>query len=1049
MYSLMRIRGATSGRESVSLHPWVDSTPHRVRCEAVSVGGSSYMPRGLCTVSPVPPLVATKAAPLIDTRGKRRAPLELQVGSVLHGYTVEEVTPVPERNVVAYRLRHLRSGAEHLHIDCEDSNNVFCVAFKTIPRDSTGVAHVLEHTALCGSRRFPVRDPFYNMLKRSLNTFMNAMTGPDYTMYPFSTQNEKDYTNLLSVYLDAAFFPNLEEIDFMQEGHRLEFETADDSTSRLLYKGVVFNEMKGSMSDPHNLFYHRLHEALYPNTTYAFNSGGEPRDIPKLTHQQLKEFHRIHYHPSNSRFFTYGDLPLTRHLEFINSFALSQFDQMNPQTEVQNVERYDSPKRIELTCPPSAMAGDPNRQVRMCVAVLTNKINDSFETFCMSLLSSLLLEGPTSPMYAALIESNIGSDYAPATGYSPAQEASFGVGLMGISEDDIIKVENIIQETLQKVAQEGFPQERIDSILHQIEIGQKHVTANFGMKIIQGILYPWIHKGAPVDSLLINQHIAKLKKCMSEGPLFQDLVQKYFLNNPHKVTLIMRPDPDFVKNEAEQEKRELQALQGQLGSDEKERIVAMAKKLQNKQESFEDVSCLPTLKLEDIPRESEKVELIKKSLHDMTLMLNAQPTNGIIYFKALMELADIPEKLLKYVPLFTTVLGQLGTKSRDHRALAQKIELYTGGIGFDSQIIVNPADLKDAKAYIYLTSMALKQNSDEMFTLLAEIMNETVFNSPELLLSIIAQSATSLQDSLMSSGNTFAQLHASSSFSNFGHLEELWNGISQVAFMQELFAKAQQQDFEEIIAHLKELSKIIFGKGFSRSMITSEPDTLNCAERGLELLLRDVTSEHASRLNVANAQRAKVPLTKKTYIPLPSSVNYVVQSFPTVPFVHPDSPRLDILSHLMKMEFLHKEIREKGGAYGGGASSGTGTFSYYSYRDPEVSRTLGVFSKALPWIKSNKFSNQSIEETKLGVFSKVDSPRSPSLKGVTEFMTGISHEVRQQRRIRLFETSREDLLEVAGKYLGDGATSSIAVVGSDQNINLKEDQSWHWMDKME
>lgn len=337
------------------------------------------------------------------------------VGKVIHGFQINKVEQLKELEATAVKLRHLQTGADYLHLDRNDTNNVFGVGFKTIPKDSTGVAHILEHTVLCGSEKYPVRDPFFKMLNRSLSTFMNAMTGFDYTIYPFSTQNPRDFSNLMSVYLDAVFFPNVDPRDFRQEGWRLENELVEDKNSPIVFKGIVYNEMKGALAETNDLFFTRMFQNMLPGTTYEHVSGGDPPNILDLTYEQLKNFHQTFYHPSNSYFFTYGNLELEKHLKQINDTALSRFQKSASNTSIGEVKKFNSPKTVTIECPPDPMV-EPDKQIKMSLSFLTNEINDINETFAMKILGSLLTDGQNSPMYQALIQSQIGSNFTAGTG---------------------------------------------------------------------------------------------------------------------------------------------------------------------------------------------------------------------------------------------------------------------------------------------------------------------------------------------------------------------------------------------------------------------------------------------------------------------------------------------------------------------------------------------------------------------------------------------------------------------------------------------------------
>ena len=468
-------------------------------------------------------------------------------GEMYHGFRVEEVDRVTELQLEAIRLRHERTGAQYLHINRADTNNVFSVALKTAPMDSTGVPHILEHTVLCGSRQFPVRDPFFKMLNRSMATYMNAWTAADWTMYPFAAVNSKDLENLRRVYMDAVFHPNLNRADFQQEGWRLEHEIPTDPKSPIVFKGVVYNEMKGAFSDVGSLFSTRLQQHMHPNSTYAIVSGGDPKSITDLTHQQLVAFHRQNYHPSNSRFFSYGQYPLDEHLKYVNN-VFAEFDAEQPPQVKMLPDEFAEPKRIFEHCPPDPM-GDPQKQTKMCLAFMVNDSSDTYESFVMRLASYLLMNGQASPMHNVLLESNLGSEYSPGAGYDDStQMATFSVGLQGIRLEDVAKVEQLTRDVFDQVSQVGFDKSRIDAALHQIELGIKHRTANFGMGLAQGVVTNWIHDADPVESLHINRNIDRFRREMDADPeFFKKRIRRYFVENQNQLVYVMSPADDYNK----------------------------------------------------------------------------------------------------------------------------------------------------------------------------------------------------------------------------------------------------------------------------------------------------------------------------------------------------------------------------------------------------------------------------------------------------------------------------------------------------------------------
>ncbi|KAL8205112.1 UNVERIFIED_CONTAM: Presequence protease, mitochondrial, partial [Gekko kuhli] len=569
------------------------------------------------------------------------------------------VTTVPELFLTAVKLNHDKTGAKYLHVAREDSNNLFSVQFRTTPMDSTGVPHILEHTVLCGSQKYPVRDPFFKMLNRSLSTFMNAFTASDYTLYPFSTQNPKDFQNLLSVYLDAVFFPCLRPLDFWQEGWRLEHEDPKDPQTPLTFKGVVFNEMKGAFTDNERVFSQHLQNHILPGHTYAVVSGGHPLKIPDLSWEQLKQFHALHYHPSNARFFTYGNFPLEQHLKQIHEEALIKFQKIEPNTGVPPQQLWDKPREHHVTCGTDSFAADPKKQTMVSVSYLLADITDNFETFTLNLLSSLLVGGPNSPFYKALIEAGLGTDFSPDVGFNGStREAYFSVGLQGIAEENIDTVKQIIARTIDEVIKDGFEEERIEALLHKIEIQMKHQSTSFGLSLTSYIASCWNHEGDPVDLLKFADKTARFRECLKEDPHFlQKKVKQYFKDNPHQLTLSMSPDEAFYDKQATLEAEKLKEKIEVLSEEEKKQTYEKGLELMDLQSKPQDTSCLPALKVSDIePQITFTEPETSLTAEDVPVQYCAQPTNGVLYFRAVSSLNTLPEELRPYVPLFCSVI---------------------------------------------------------------------------------------------------------------------------------------------------------------------------------------------------------------------------------------------------------------------------------------------------------------------------------------------------------------------------------------------------------
>ncbi|XP_066508932.1 presequence protease, mitochondrial-like [Hoplias malabaricus] len=990
--------------------------------------------------------------------------LQYAIGQKIYGFTVREVTPVPDLFLTAVKLDHDATGAQYLHAARDDSNNLFSVQFRTTPMDSTGVPHILEHTVLCGSRRFPCRDPFFKMLNRSLSTFMNAFTASDYTMYPFSTQNAKDFQNLLSVYLDAVFFPCLRELDFWQEGWRLEHANPTDPSSPLVFKGVVFNEMKGAFSDNERVYAQHLQNKLLPDHTYSVVSGGEPLAITDLTWDQLRQFHSTHYHPSNARFFTYGDLPLEQHLKQIQDEALSKFQRTDPNTAVPAQKLWDKPREEHVTCSPDALAPDPITQNTLCVSYLLGDITDTFEAFTLNLLSSLMISGPNSPFYKALIEPKIGTDFSSVVGYDGStRQASFSVGLQGMSEEDTERVKSIISQTIDDIITTGFEEERIEALLHKIEIQMKHQSTSFGLALASYIASCWNHDGDPVELLKISENVSRFRQCLQENPRFlQDKVQRYFKENTHRLTLSMSPDELYVEKQRSLEQEKLQQKTQALTATDCQDIYQKGLQLLSEQSKTQDDSCLPALKVSDIAPTIPHTPVEVGTAGGVPVLYCEQPTNGMVYFRALCNLNTLPEDLKIYVPLFCNVITKLGCGDMDYRQQAQRMELKTGGMYVAPQIISDTDDLDLYEQGILLTSSCLERNLPDMLHLWSELFNSPRFDDEERLKVLVMMSAQELSNGISYSGHMYAMARAARSLTPASDLLETFTGMDQVKFMKRM---AEMTDLTAVLRKLPRMKRHLFNPENMRCAVNAAPQKMPDASVELEGFMRNISSHKKERKPVrpviverpldpqapsrSSTSRKLVseahfkPCQMKTYFELPYPVNFISECVRTVPFTHEDYASLCILGRMMTAKFLHGEIREKGGAYGGGAKMGrNGLFSFYSYRDPNCSQTLSAFRSGVDWAREGKFTQQDVDEAKLSVFSAVDAPVAPSDKGLNLFLNGLTDEQKQIHRERLFAVTHTNLTDVAERYLGIGQrTCGVAVLGP-KNDNIKKDPSW-------
>ncbi len=614
----------------------------------------------------------------------------LHPGDQWAGFVVARAQKLPKLALTFYELKHQVTGAKYIHLENQDNNNLFGVAFPTVPQDSTGVAHILEHTALCGSKSFPVRDPFFSMIKRSLNTFMNAFTASDWTMYPFASQNEKDFYNLMRVYLDAAFYPRLTKLNFKQEGHRVEFAAPNNPQSPLVFKGVVYNEMKGAMSQQGSIMYRAIGKALFPTLTYRHNSGGDPKRILDLTHEGLKAFHAKHYHPSNAFFYSYGNLPLTQHLERVQAWVLKDFTALEVDTSVPREQRYQSRHQEEATYPLDAAEDDGSR-CQALMAWLTCDIQDALEVLTLEVLNLVLLGSSGAPLRKALLESRLGKSLADGTGFeNDIRECWFGVGLQGVQKEDFPQVEQLILDCLGQIVEEGIQAEEVESALHQLEMDTREVSGGrypYALNLLFRFFGAWMHGGDPVQALDFDQVLERLREKLQAKGFLEGKIKEYFLENPHRVWLTLSPDPTQAAADLAEEKERLTKLKEVLTPEEEQEILQSAQALQALQEEEEDLSCLPTLERSDIPIQVEGFAPTVSLEEGKKLSFYAQPTNGILYVHWNFRLPALSEEEQKWLPLLGSLVTQTGAGGLSYDQTAQRVARHSGGYSLSPQLI--------------------------------------------------------------------------------------------------------------------------------------------------------------------------------------------------------------------------------------------------------------------------------------------------------------------------------------------------------------------------
>ena len=699
-------------------------------------------------------------------------------------------------NIGVEEYVHRATGALHYHLESDDPENVFLVAFRTAPMDSTGVAHILEHTSLCGSAGFPVRDPFFMMTRRSLNTFMNAFTSSDWTAYPFASKNRNDFNNLLQVYMDAVFSPNLHELDFAQEGHRLEFAEADNPASELTIKGVVYNEMKGAMSSPTSVLWHTMCRYLFPETTYHFNSGGDPGEIPKLGYGQLLDFHRRHYHPGNSVFMTFGDIPASEHQARFEEFALTKFEPLETDISIPDESRLTSPVRVEERY--FAEEDNIEHKTHVLLGWLLGHSSDLEEQFRAQLLASVLLDNSASPLLKVLESSELGASPSPICGLeSSHREMSFMAGLEGCATDATAQVETLILETLEQVAQRGVPLEQVEAALHQLELDQREITGGshpYGLQLMLEGLPAAIHRGDPVAMLDLDPVLAKLRERILDPQFIPALTRELLIENPHRVTLTLVPDPELAARKEAAERRRLAKIRESLKQEDEARIIERSRLLKERQLAEDDPEILPRVGLEDVPAEITEPGRQALALPGGdSVSFYAQGTNGLATSKCL-RLPQLEDDLLDCLQLYAASLGELGVGGRDYAEVQTWQSRICGGVDSFSSIRAHLDDVQSHHALFSISAKCLLDRHTELSELLHATVRELRFDEGRRLKDLIEQIQASKENSITSQGHSLAMNLACSRMSPAALLSHNTSGLESIRRLRALAREIPEQE---------------------------------------------------------------------------------------------------------------------------------------------------------------------------------------------------------------------------------------------------------------
>jgi len=946
-------------------------------------------------------------------------------------FNLQEQKNIPLLDVNAQIYNESEFNCKHIHLESDSNEKVFMVAFRTIPEDSTGVAHILEHTALCGSKKYPVRDPFFMMIRRSLNTFMNAFTSSDWTAYPFATLNKKDFNNLLGVYLDSAFFPNLDNLDFAQEGHRLEFQDKNNPESEIEIKGVVYNEMKGAMSSITSQLWHGMSKHLYSSSTYKHNSGGDPESIIDLSHEDLVNFHQKHYHPSNATFFTFGNVDPLEIQSYIKENVLANFSPSDDVIAVKNEDRLETPKVVSDFYNPQP--GDENNH-HIVLSWLLNESHNPVQLLETYLMSNILLDNSASPLRKVLESTKLGKSPSPLTGLEADQkELVFAAGLEGVDSNKSKEVETLIMDCLKKLVKDGVPKDLIDSSLHQLEIRQREITGSgmpFGLQIMLTCLPACIHNDNPLNVLDLDSAFNTIKNNLKTDNYIENLIDRNLIKNNHRLTYSLIPDTELNKKNEEKIQNKVFEITKNFSSDDKEKLIKLANDLEKRQNSIDDPEVLPKVTKEDIPKTRNYASPLTFAKNEFTNYFYKSGTNGIVYHSMIFPCEALDKNELEVASLFSNTLTDIGLGKDGYEDIQKYQSSITGGISASFITLPNKSD-DTFKLALKVSSKSLEGNESYMQDLIIRTVKESSFDETKRIEELLEFISSDNEKSVIQNGHILSMSNAASQISDIASTNDLTSGLRFVHNTNHLSKLVNEQN--ELTKYLELLRSI-------NSKISNTPShlftasALDKANLNLNFTIKENTNKYKNQNLIAPQSTPIGWITG-------SQVCFCAEAFPTVDFRHEDAPALTVLGTVLRNGYLHSSIREKGGAYGAGATqdSNNKVFKFFSYRDPKCTETFNEFKKSREWsVKS--ITEEQLEEGVLGVISSIDKPLSPFGEAMSDFMSSLDQKTQDERlsfRSKVKECSLANLAMVSEKYLFN-KSKRCAIAGQNYETELKD-----------
>lgn len=965
--------------------------------------------------------------------------MDFSVGQSYVGFKLMDKQNIEELNSLALILEHEKTGAKALLLSNDDENKVFSISFKTPPKDDTGLPHILEHSVLCGSKNFPVKDPFVELVKGSLNTFLNAMTFSDKTMYPIASCNDKDFQNLMHVYMDAVFYPMIyttPEI-FSQEGWHYEINNPDDD---LRIKGVVYNEMKGVFSSPEQVLFRKIQQSLFPNTPYSKESGGDPEYIPDLTHEQFLDFHKTYYHPSNSYIYLYGDFDIVQKLQWLDKEYLSKFEKKVIDANICIQPSYES---IQEHNEYYSITENENEQDKTYLSynLAVGTASDTELYYAFQIIEYLLLEAPGAPVKQALIDANIGKDVFGSYDNSILQP-TFSFIAKNANKNQKDQFIKVINNTLKELVENGIDKKSIESAVNYHEF--KIREADYG-RFPKGVIYSmmnletWLYNEDPLSHFKYNKTFEKFRENLDKG-YFESLIEKYLINNNHVTILFLEPKKGLTTEWESKVKEKLSVIKSQLSDDEIYELIQKTKhleKYQSEETQKELLEKIPLLSKNDIKKNSEPLQQEVIDAHNIKILLHPIFTNNIGYVNLLFDTKHIPNRLIPYLGLLSALLGKMDTENYKYKDLSNEVNINTGGINYYINVY---SQINDSDAYVpkfEIRGKAFYEKIPNMFELIKEILFNTKLDDKKRLYEIIAEYKSRLNMTFSSSGHLAASNRAMSYFSNTAYYQELTGGITFYKFINVIEENYEEKQ-EEIISNIKELLVYLFRRENLIVSYTAEKSAYgifeNEIERFVSLLHIEPIKEEQINLNIKKINEGYLTSDKIQYVA--KAGNYIKEGFS-------NTGSLKVLQTIAGLDYLWNNVRVKGGAYGVMCNFFKNGNTYFtSYRDPNLKETIETYNKLYDYLKTFHADDRDMTKYIIGTISSMDVPLTPMNKGmraVVAYLSNISYKDLQKEREEVLNTTDEDIRNLAQLVHKVLTQDNICVVGNENKLKENEE----------